>query len=150
MHSSDVKKLVQVVHNEYRKCGFKLSHKYQFTVLAAFILTDGASSSVERSKVISMATGCKCLPDEKRSRIGCLVHDSHAEVLAHRGAIRWLYQEIQQRAMDPTNAAAWLDKNARGRWKLKEGVRLHLYVSTVPCESPSRQWLLNVQIPSIC
>jgi tRNA-specific adenosine deaminase 1 len=62
-----------------------------FSVLAAFYVLDERNGN---TKIISIATGSKCLPTTKFSRTGDTVHDFHAEVLARRGAVRWLMQEM--------------------------------------------------------
>ena len=101
----------------------------QYTILAAFILT--CASAV---KVISFATGSKCLPTNRFSKTGDALHDSHAEVLARRGAARWLMEEVRRASVGQQDSA-WLLKGSGGKYSLKEGVHTHLYVSTVPCKS---------------
>jgi tRNA-specific adenosine deaminase 1 len=46
--------------------------------------------------VLSIGTGRKCLGGEKEERgiFGCLLHDSHAEVIARRSLIRFFYEEM--------------------------------------------------------
>lgn len=39
-------------------------------------------------RVLSIATGTKCLSFSKLDAAGRLIHDSHAEVLARRGFLR--------------------------------------------------------------
>ncbi|CUA76839.1 tRNA-specific adenosine deaminase 1 [Rhizoctonia solani] len=57
----------------------------QFTVLAGVVLYDRAS---ERLECVSLGTGAKCLPSAKLPKSGEALHDSHAEVLARRAAVR--------------------------------------------------------------
>lgn len=103
----------------------------QFTILAAFVL-----GTPETSKVISLGTGSKCLPASRLPKTGDALHDSHAEVLARRGAIRWFLEEIVR--SNPTNtpescSSPWIRRGEEGRYALAPGVELGLYVSTVPC-----------------
>jgi tRNA-specific adenosine deaminase 1 len=98
------------------------------TVLAAFLL-----SSVEeplRPIVLSMATGTKCLGAARLGGRGDLVHDAHAEVVARRALLRLVYSEIGRDA-----ASDWLVASGDGgRWRLRDGHYLHLYVTRLPCE----------------
>lgn len=104
----------------------------QYTVLASFFLLHHRTRKV---KVLSVATGTKCLPTNKLSQRGEAIHDSHAEVLARRSALRWFFDEIARCCTDSSSYSEWILQNAEGRFALRDGVRLNLYVSTLPCES---------------
>src|SRR5690242_14301350 len=56
----------------------------QYTVLSTFTVVR-AEEGDPAIKVVSLATGVKCLPASRLSPIGDTVHDSHAEILARRG-----------------------------------------------------------------
>jgi tRNA-specific adenosine deaminase 1 len=108
----------------------------QYPVLASFCLT---SSPNGPSKIMSLATGTKCLPVSKLTTDGESVHDSHAEVLARRAAVRWFLEEIGRcRRTDVIFRSEWICLCDDGRYALKPGVQLVLYVSTVPCEIMSQ------------
>lgn len=115
----------------------------QYTIAASFFLTH---SSLSDCKVISIATGTKCLPTARLPSRGEAVHDSHAEVLARRGAIRWFLEEIGRCHHGMSNAtnshvnmnksyqSAWICQSSKNsQYELRDGVQIHLYVSTVPC-----------------
>ncbi|KAF8165121.1 adenosine deaminase/editase [Crassisporium funariophilum] len=114
----------------------------QYTVLAAFFLT---SPDTGDTKVISIATGTKCLPAARLSPRGEAVHDSHAEVLARRGALRWMLEEIRRVHSDVTFQSVWIVKHANGKYRLRDGANLHLYISTVPCGDASMRFLASTQ-----
>lgn len=99
----------------------------QYTVAAAFFLT-------HPFKLLSLATGTKCLPTVRLPSTGEALHDSHAEVLARRGAIRWFLDEII-RCNSPTQSysSPWICASRNNRYSLQAGVQIHLYISTVPC-----------------
>ena len=110
-------------------------HGSTWTILASFFLSRKPNISLATSgeiKVISLATGTKCLPTSRLSDGGELVHDSHAEVLARRCALRWFMEEVL-RASDSSFQSVWITKTSEGKYGLQFGVELHLYVSTVPC-----------------
>ncbi|PIL36863.1 hypothetical protein GSI_00553 [Ganoderma sinense ZZ0214-1] len=109
----------------------------QFTILAAFVLRDG-----EDIKVISLGTGSKCLPAARLPQNGDALHDSHAEVLARRGAIRWLLEEISRSCDMQTR---WIWKGQDGKYALKADVKLDMYISTLPCGDASTRYLASSQ-----
>jgi tRNA-specific adenosine deaminase 1 len=106
----------------------------KFTILASIALC--APIPGAPPKLLSLATGSKCLPAARLPSLGAALHDSHAEVLARRGAVYWLFEEIQRVARVPgPDASPWLHCDASGMYALRPGVRLYLYVSTVPCKT---------------
>jgi len=107
----------------------------KFTIIASISLCGTAPGAPP--KLLALATGSKCLPAARLPMHGAVLHDSHAEVLARRGAVRWLLEEIQRAARIPgPDASPWLHTDASGMYALRPGVRLYLYVSTVPCKLP--------------
>lgn len=124
---------VRTIQDLYSSLNFSPQH-LQHTIIAAFILQDEVNAT---SRVISIGTGTKCLPTIRLPLRGEALHDSHAEVLARRGAIRWFLEEIgrQHEPADLSNRiqSDWISFE-KGRYTLKEGVQLNLYISTVPCK----------------
>ncbi|KAI0650132.1 hypothetical protein C8Q79DRAFT_998051 [Trametes meyenii] len=114
----------------------------QFTILAGFILRTS-----ETSKVISLGTGSKCLPAARLPRGGDALHDSHAEVLARRGVVRWFLEEIARLSSGnfPTYTSLWLERGICGKFVLRPGVKLDMYISTVPCGDASTRYLASFQ-----
>ncbi|KAL6298729.1 hypothetical protein BKA93DRAFT_809724 [Sparassis latifolia] len=98
----------------------------KYTILASFVLSKG-----ELLKVISLATGSKCLPTSKFSDEGDALHDSHAEVLARRGAVRWFLEEVQ-RTHSGGFDSPWIKRNVEGKYEMNGDVQVHMYISTVP------------------
>ncbi|KAK7060165.1 hypothetical protein VNI00_000929 [Paramarasmius palmivorus] len=114
----------------------------QWTILASFFLVDTNSSDV---KIISICTGTKCLPSSRLPLQGEAIHDSHAEVLARRSAILWLYEEIL-RILEGGYVSQWvLREEENGKYRLRDGVQLSLYVSTLPCGDSSMRFLAAFQ-----
>ncbi|CAF4588705.1 unnamed protein product, partial [Rotaria magnacalcarata] len=64
----------------------------EWTHLAAFVSVND-NNQIE---ILSIGTGTKCLGGDKQERgiEGCLLHDSHAEVIARRALMRLFYEEI--------------------------------------------------------
>ena len=103
----------------------------KFTIFASFILS---SRTAQSRKVISLGTGCKCLPATRLPPKGDALHDCHAEVLARRGAVRWFLEEAQRDGNNSMNVSLWISRGKDGLYELREDVDLYLYVSTLPCK----------------
>ena len=126
LYNTAVLKLLDV----YSSFGFTPQHS-QYTVLASFFLIRPGTAVI---KVISLGTGTKCLPAHRLSPKGEIVNDSHAEVLARRSAIIWFLEEVRRICSHDAYRSPWLDVCPDGRYALQDGVKLNLYVSTVPCK----------------
>ncbi|OCB87454.1 hypothetical protein A7U60_g5359 [Sanghuangporus baumii] len=146
LSTDDVDALVTRVHDQFRACNFRPSTDYQYTVLATFVLQCSSARKYNEFKVVSLATGAKCLPTARYPPRGDTLHDSHAEVLARRAFVRWLYEE-SQRTMHASNGSQWIERCEEGKWKLKKDVKLHMYISTVPCGDASMRFLASSQDP---
>lgn len=110
-----------------------------------------AADEAQRVILISLGTGTKTTPYENiKGTPGDVLHDLHAEVLARRGARRWLAQRIavearwtKQRSEGQGDTEAVLDglplllqqTNEDQRWQLREGIKVWWYFSTLPCKS---------------
>lgn len=125
----------------------------KFTILASFVLLQHSGlPDTTRIEVISLGTGSKCLPENRLAASGDALHDSHAEVMARRGAIRWLAREVlrdtvahvaHEKATETLQdmsvsrcRSLWIrrESHGQGKYRLRDGVSLLLYVSTVPCK----------------
>ncbi|SJX65959.1 related to tRNA-specific adenosine deaminase 1 [Sporisorium reilianum f. sp. reilianum] len=128
------------------KPGIKSNSRIEWTVLAAFVLSFPSPHHPQHEyALISLATGLKCLPYTSLPVNGDVLHDQHAEVLARRGARQWLLQRLEHEVTSGAGGGGLtLFEPVVGgepRWKLRQGVRLHLYVSTLPCGDASSRLL---------
>lgn len=114
--------------NLYSALKFRPANPTQYTILSSFTLVHRAGTITP----ISLATGSKCLPATRLSSNGDAVHDSHAEILSRRGAIRWFMEEICRSTQQ--QPSEWIEPKISGKWGLKSGVSVHMYISTLPCE----------------
>lgn len=101
----------------------------QWTVLSGVILQSSSEVSV-----ISLATGTKSLSGSTRRNNppGTLVHDSHAEVLARRAAVRWIMQLVKA-----GNQGRVFSKSQDGSYDVKDDVSFHMFSSHPPCGDAS-------------
>ncbi|CAF3501434.1 unnamed protein product, partial [Rotaria socialis] len=96
-------------------------------VLAGFIIE---KIDEQTFTVISLATGNKCAGGSVLSTTGLVVHDSHAEQLARRGFIRYLYGQIES---FQKNKESIFEKADDNRLVLKSTIHIHFYTSFAPC-----------------
>ncbi|XP_059459022.1 tRNA-specific adenosine deaminase TAD1 isoform X1 [Corylus avellana] len=124
----------------------------EVTVLAAFLL----SSPSQDLEVVALGTGTKCLGRSLLNPRGDAVNDSHAEIIARRALLRFFYAQIQcltrfynkQKDVDGSNELQGGDVNnfpfqpdpdslGQGKYSMKPGWQLHLYISQLPCGEAS-------------
>jgi tRNA-specific adenosine deaminase 1 len=123
----------------------------EWTVLAGIVLHSTSSlkgkekataEDDEGYTCVSLGTGVKVLSERALPVHGDALHDSHAEVLARRGFVCFLLQEAQ-RHRDGAQSP-WVEPSEDGSMQLREGVEVHLYVSTLPVRALSLQVLISV------
>ena len=113
-----------------------------FKVISGFVVVRDGDLSTTR--VLSWASGTKCLNGGQLSTAGVAVVDCHAEIIARRGLLRVLYGEVakvvaggESELLAPAAKRPGDDGGdddvEENRLALKEGLTLHLYISTAPC-----------------
>lgn len=133
IHSDGIAQACLSIWDELAARGtFKFLKSPLFTIMAGVILA--YDSQVE---CISLGAGSKCLAQSQLATLsGDALHDSHAEVLARRGAIVWFLAEISRLRSDPSFESGWMQLNPEtNRFALREGVTVHMYISALPCMS---------------
>lgn len=88
------------------------------------------------AQALCVATGTKCINGEYLSSQGTSLNDCHAEVIARRSLLRFLYAQLQLH-LDSDSAKRessifQLRDDGQG-FRLKDSIQLHLYISTAPC-----------------
>lgn len=96
----------------------------EWTILSAVILHNGTTNSLD---VVSLGTGTRSLPNSKYCKLGLIVNDSHAEVIAKRSFQRYLYNEIRK-----TNGIFTFNEESK-TFDLSDEITFHFYTSQVPC-----------------
>ncbi|NXG55944.1 DSRAD deaminase, partial [Hemiprocne comata] len=101
-------------------------------ILAAIVMRRGHGGL---GVVVSVGTGNRCVKGEELSLKGETVNDCHAEIIARRGFVRFLYSELMKYdPSNPSSADGSIFEPAGGnRLKIKSSVTFHLYISTAPC-----------------
>ncbi|KAK9844667.1 hypothetical protein WJX74_005320 [Apatococcus lobatus] len=137
---SDVARAVLEGYTSLSKTGKPQQHEH--TVLAGIVASRTTlSGRPQQLSVLSIGTGAKCLGASQRSPVGQTVNDSHAEVIARRAFVRWLYSEIQRESASPAECLATTE--ARGshllvrvadrQFQMAPDIRLHMFISQAPC-----------------
>ena len=99
-------------------------------ILAGYALRTSAGAEDEALEVIALGTGTKALPGNKYCLTGSVVHDCHAEIIARRSLLRWLYKQLVT-ANEPHSYA--IRNGEEGMpFKLRP-FELWLYISQAPC-----------------
>ncbi|EGT56651.1 CBN-ADR-2 protein [Caenorhabditis brenneri] len=84
----------------------------------------------EKLILISLATGNKGLSGDKIRSDGSALIDCHAEILAKRGLMRFLYSEVLKHSSTPIKS---IFLESGGKLILKLGITFHLFINTAPC-----------------
>uniref|UniRef100_A0A674NQD2 tRNA-specific adenosine deaminase 1 n=1 Tax=Takifugu rubripes TaxID=31033 RepID=A0A674NQD2_TAKRU len=109
----------------------------EWSLLAAVVKVTRWTPSEEVTKeVVSLATGTKCIGRTALSPNGDVLNDSHAEVIARRGCVRYLIQELH-RTVTGGDSSVFCRAEQQGKWKLKPGVSFHFFTSHTPCGDAS-------------
>lgn len=112
----------------------------QWTVLAGIVVVSrpddvNCVSSSSTVRVLAAATGNKCLGRRDLHENGLVMNDCHAEILARRALLRYLYTEVLSWAAGREDSESSLFERhpVTQRLQLKTQHTLHLYISEAPC-----------------
>ncbi|XP_070763978.1 tRNA-specific adenosine deaminase 1 [Enoplosus armatus] len=109
----------------------------EWTLLAAVVkVTRSANSDAVEKEVVSLGTGTKCIGQTAMSPNGDVLNDSHAEVIARRGCVRYLIQELHG-AVSGGDSSVFCKADVRGKWRLQPGVSFLFFTSHTPCGDAS-------------
>ncbi|XP_055078548.1 tRNA-specific adenosine deaminase 1 [Periophthalmus magnuspinnatus] len=111
----------------------------EWTLLAAVVqVTRNANSNTAVKEVVSLGTGSKCIGETSMSPSGDVLNDSHAEVIARRGCIRYLLEELLGAVSG--RGSAVLERLVgphETRFRVRPEVSFVLFTSHTPCGDAS-------------
>uniref|UniRef100_W5M5E9 tRNA-specific adenosine deaminase 1 n=1 Tax=Lepisosteus oculatus TaxID=7918 RepID=W5M5E9_LEPOC len=117
----------------------------EWTLLAAVVKISRSPSAGQGSagaehtvlkEVVAMGTGTKCIGQSRMSSSGDVLNDSHAEVIARRGFLRYLTEQLRL-AVSRAGSSVFAPGTDRGRWSLQPGVSFVFFTSHTPCGDAS-------------
>ncbi|XP_044084246.1 double-stranded RNA-specific editase B2 [Neovison vison] len=100
--------------------------------LAGIVMTTGLD--VRQAQVIVLSSGTKCISGEHISDQGLVVNDCHAETVARRALLHFLYAQLELHLRNREDSEhSIFERSKDGGYRLRDNVLFHLYVSTSPC-----------------
>lgn len=151
VESETSRQIAEAVWNAYRhQCG---DESRKDIILAGYVLSgefesEGKEPKKTRHKVVALGTGTKSIAGDKYSLEGTVVHDCHAEIVARKSLIRWLYEQISN-AGESHSFAVKAGEGSNTPYTLRP-FELWLYCSQAPCGDAavfSRSDPQPIQIP---
>lgn len=103
----------------------------EWTILAGVVLHNKQTG---KSQVVSLGSGTKCIGKSKLCPQGLILNDSHAEVMARRGLLRYFYHQLNKILENSTNndnIFSWLPE--KQKFQLKPEYTLHFLSTQTPC-----------------
>lgn len=133
--------MVLVMERFYSLTNMGLANTARRKVLAGIVMTVKEVEGIAEtniSKVISLGTGTKCIGGEFLSDAGAAINDCHAEIISRRGLLRFFYDQLKLHLSDDEKTRgksifARVAGGGRPKYKLKDGVEFHLFISSAPC-----------------
>ncbi|TPX40238.1 hypothetical protein SeLEV6574_g06728 [Synchytrium endobioticum] len=126
--------------------GMDLTLRYhEWSVLAGIVVRVGANPM--NPECVAIGVGNGALSKRKYSKHGELVHDHHAEVLARRSFIRYIYWEMIQALSGKSRVVHLAPPGSPYPFMLNRGLSFHMYISRAPCGDASTTPLDLAQSP---
>ncbi|KAL6265113.1 hypothetical protein P5V15_005203 [Pogonomyrmex californicus] len=127
--ADSVARLCMEKYNFLKKTGKPNVHEW--TVLSGIVLKNADSSL----SLVALATGTKCLGESElmntQEEKGSRLSDSHAEVLARRAFMRYLYDQIDL-TLNGSESIIF-SRNHENKIELNSSISFHFFSSQTPC-----------------
>lgn len=125
--ANEISDLCLKTFNNLPKTG-KPNPENEWTILSCILKKDEITNKLE---VVSLGTGTKCIGADALSNKGDILNDSHAEIMARRGFLRYLMEEMNLKS----NIFDYSE--IKKKFKLKNECTFHFFTTHSPCGDAS-------------
>ncbi|XP_014098748.3 tRNA-specific adenosine deaminase 1 [Bactrocera oleae] len=122
--------LADLVFKEFRqlpKTGKPTTNEW--TILSAIVMHDTAKGT---SKVVAIGCGTKCVGKSKLCSHGLILNDSHAEVLARRALLRYIYH-LLKRVIEYSDEGVFQWDSENVCFRIRPDLNFHFVSTQTPC-----------------
>ncbi|XP_065088396.1 tRNA-specific adenosine deaminase 1 [Ochlerotatus camptorhynchus] len=112
----------------------KPNEGFEWTILSAIVKVE-LNSSEPKIEVVALGTGTKCLGSNQLSVKGDVLNDSHAEIMARRGFLRYLMSEMKNASVKRSRVFEYSDESKKLR--MHKEVAFHFFTTHSPCGDAS-------------
>ncbi|XP_036338282.1 tRNA-specific adenosine deaminase 1 isoform X1 [Rhagoletis pomonella] len=104
----------------------------EWTILSAILLHNATE---EKTNVVTIGCGTKCIGKSKLCNSGLILNDSHAEILARRAFLRYIYHHLkkalQSNLVNDDCIFEWNAENVA--FRLRPNLSFHFLSTQTPC-----------------
>lgn len=107
----------------------------EWTVLSTISQYNTQSDSLH---IVSLGTGTKCLTkNDLNKHPGTKIHDSHAEIIARRAFLSYIFEQIRLFVKCKTDTIFEKDFSQDGKLKIRKEIQFHFFTTHLPCGDAS-------------
>ncbi|KHN98800.1 Adenosine deaminase/editase [Metarhizium album ARSEF 1941] len=140
--------IAQTVISQFRKLPAKRKPAVRTNGLHEWVPLSGIVAEQDGEwTCLALATGMKCLPASRLHEAnGNGIHDWHAEVLAIRTFNRFVMDECRSLQREKrTSVLQASGSHQRRPFRIRDGLKLHMYCSEAPCGDASMELIMAAQ-----
>ncbi|XP_065560065.1 tRNA-specific adenosine deaminase 1-like isoform X2 [Artemia franciscana] len=112
-------------YDELKKTGKPIPSQ-EWTVYTAIVMLN-----TKEEIVVALGTGSKCIGKTSLSSNGDTINDSHAEVIARRCFLKFLYSEMRKSVYEESICLNY--KKDMAKFILKDDITFHMFTTCLPC-----------------
>ena len=133
------RKVQQLTHKKYHEVASAVrldAGKLMIRTVLSSVIMDIETSGRKDYTVVAIGTGTKCISYKHLNEDGLAVNDCHAEIVARRSFLRFLYAQLNLCAKGKEEESIFR-RAVSGKYKLRSGTSFLLYISKAPCGAAS-------------
>jgi len=132
-------KAQQLTYDKYNKVSSNVrqdAEKLRKVLSSVVMVTENSGKKDKDFMVVAIGTGTKCISHDYLDEDGLAVNDCHAEIVARRAFVRFLYAQLHLCAEGKEKDSIF-KKTQSGKYKLQSCTSFLLYISKAPCGAAS-------------